>query len=134
MDPNTVDAYEPKNRRQFRSAIAYQAAEIYLSKQRVQQAFHAIALADANGLPLVFVGAKFDAELLALWGALDETERLRYRGDIDALCHDAVCVTRRIQIDEATYSLTGIGQADGFGATVESDLRRIFGASAPLSH
>jgi predicted butyrate kinase (DUF1464 family) len=134
MDPNIVETYEPRNRRQLRSRIPYQAAEIYLAKHRVQHGLRAIALADGHGLPLASVGAVDDAELMALWGALDETERQRYQGEMDAVCSDAVCVSRRFQIDDETFSLTAIGQGEGFGATIELDLMRILSDLGDLSH
>jgi len=128
MDLNLERACEPKNRRQLRSAIAYQAAEIYLAKHRVLHDMRAIALSDSNGLPLVLVGANDDTELLALWGALGDGERERYRQDLDSLREDAICVTQRLELDKSTLYLTAIGNGDGFGATIEADLLRIFSA------
>jgi hypothetical protein len=78
---------------------------------------------------LVCVGAHNDAELLALWGALDATEQQRYRDAMDALRQGEACITQRVQIDDVTLSVTGIGHAGGFGANIELDLKRIFAAS-----
>lgn len=126
MDLDIEQAYEPRNRRQLRSSLAYQAAEIYLAKHRVEHGWRAIALADPHGLPLVCVGSNYDAELLALWGALNEVERQRYRDEMDALRQGETCITQRIQIDDVVYALTGIGHGGGFGATIALDLERIF--------
>ncbi len=129
MDPITAEAYQPFNRRQLRSKIPYQAAEIYLAKLRFQHGLRAIVLADGHGLPLAGVGAKSELELLSLWGALDETEQERYQSAMDELCQDAACVSRRFRIDETTVSVTGIAEGEGLGATIELDLQRIFCAS-----
>lgn len=122
-------------RRRLRSNIAYQAVEFYLGRLKQRSTLRAIALADEDGLLLAGIGAPKELELLALWGALDISERGRYAHDIAAICRDGSCVAERFCLDESTkLSVTCVGSTGSepvslvAQSALEADLRRILGS------
>jgi hypothetical protein len=124
-----IASIQTGERRQRRSENPYQAADLYLDRLKGRKTLHAAAVADRTGLPLAGTGSPSELELLALWGALSETERERYQASLDDICRRAAGVSWNCALGGDQLSASGVAESQQCASRIERDLKRIF---APL--
>jgi hypothetical protein len=120
---------KPSERRQLRSEIPYQAAQLYLACLKGRHLLHAAAVSDRTGLPLVGIGTPSELEVLALWGALTLAEQERYQSTLDDICHSAAGVSWNRALGDENLTVSGVASSRDCVTMIERDLTRIL---APL--